>query len=175
MQKRPERERSIKMIEEGNHAAIVCKHYMNAINIFEECKFDVDIFLEKYPETRCLSKQEIIAIHSYCETGKKYDFAKDTILGSRRSTCYKCVFKIEDGRWIIWETDEKRGFYSAKVFDTATDACYYLISLQKKVNTDQCKNFFSNLLDNGMSTDEMIQFSQNFNYIISKTKIRKKE
>ena len=149
-------------------------YYRNVVNIFEKCEFDVDLFLEKYPETRCLSKQEIIAIYSYCETGKKYDFAEDIILGSGRSSCYKCIFKIEDGRWIVWETDERRGFSQVKEFDDVYDACLYLISLQKNVNENQCKDYFNNLLDSGMSTDEMIQFSQNFNYTISKTKIRKK-
>ena len=149
-------------------------YYRKDGNIFEKCEFDVDLFLEKYPETRCLSKQEIIALYSYCETGKKYDFAEDTILGSGRSLCYICIFKIEDGRWIVWETDERRGFSQVKEFDDVYDACLYLISLQKNVNENQCKDYFNNLLDSGMSTDEMIQFSQNFNYTISKTKIRKK-
>ena len=172
--KKPEQERSIKMIEEGIPRVPVCTYYRNVGNIFENCKFDVDIFLKKYPETRCLSKEEVITIHSYCETGKKYNFSKDTVLGSGRSSCYKCIFKIEDGRWIVWKTDERRGFDSAKAFDTAAEACLYLISLQKNVNENQCKDYFNNLLDSGMSTDEMIQFSQNFNYTISKTKIRKK-
>ena len=53
-------------------------YYRNVVNIFEKCEFDVDLFLEKYPETRCLSKQEIIALYSYCETGKKYNFCFPT-------------------------------------------------------------------------------------------------
>ncbi len=161
------------MIEKVNPIVPVYTDYENDTDIFEKCNFDVDIFLEKYPETRCLSKQEIIAIHSYCETGKKYDFANDTILGSGRSSGYSCIFKIEDGRWIVWKTDEKRGFYSAKAFATTIEACYYLLSLQKNVNENQCKDYFNNLLDNGMLTEEMIEFSQNFNYSISNSKFKK--
>ena len=121
-----------------------------------------------------MTKKEIIAIHSYCETGKKYDFAKDTILGSGRSSCYKCIFKTENGKWIVWKTDERRGFYSAKSFDTSTEACLYLISLQKDVNESQYKDYFNNLLDSGISDEEMMKFCQNFNYTISKIKIKNK-
>ena len=174
MQRKPLSERSIKMIDESNPDIPLFMGSKNVIDIFENCKFDVDIFLEKYPETRCLSKEEIIIIHSYCETGKKFDFAKDTILGSGKSLCYKCIFKIEDDRWIVWNTDERRGFYSAKEFGNALEACYYLISLQKNINEDQCKDYFNNLLESGMSFEEMIQFSLIFNYTISESKIRKK-
>lgn len=170
-----ERKGSIKMIEEGNPAVPVCTYYGNVANIFEKSKFDVDIFLEKYPETRCLSKKEINVIHSYCETGEKYDFAKDTILGRGRSSCYKCIFKIEDGRWIVWKTDERRGFYQAKEFDNVEDACVYLISLQElNVAGRQCFDFFNNLLDSGMSNEEIEKFCKDFNYNISKSKIRNK-
>ncbi len=151
------------MIEKGN------------TDIFEGCKFDVDIFLEKFPETRCLSKQEIMAIHSYCETEKEYNFSNNTILGSGRSACDKCIFKIEDGRWIVWETDERRGFNSAREFDTVVEACLYLISLPKNViNENQCEDFFNNILDSGMSSEEMEEFSQNFNYTINKLKRKNK-
>lgn len=44
LSQKPDYERSIKMIEEGNPKVPVCTYYRNVGNIFENCKFDVDIF-----------------------------------------------------------------------------------------------------------------------------------
>lgn len=151
------------MVEKGN------------TDIFEGCKFDVDVFLEKFSETRCLSKQEIMAIYSYCETAKEYNFSNSIILGSGRSACDQCLFKIDDGRWIVWETDERRGFNSAREFDDVVEACLYLIFVQKNViNENQCEAFFNNILDSGMANEEIEAFSQKFDYTISKLKRKNK-
>ena len=147
-------------------------------NIFDECNNDVDIFLEKYPETRTLSKEESIALYAYCVTSKKFHFSEEVILGSGRSTCYRSIFKIEDGRWIIWDTDERRGFYNAQVFNNAKDACTTLIELQ---NIEfECQDYFESFFINDFfhqnypSDEKLEEFVKDFNYEISKTRTLKK-
>ena len=139
-------------------------------NIFNESFGDVDLFLEKYPETRDLSNTEIIAIHSYLEIIKKYEICQNIILGNGRSSCMQCLFKIENGKWIIWETDERRGFSLAKEFADIVEACLYLISSQTEDNT--YKDIYIELLNTGMSYEEIEEFSKNYNYSINLSRNR---
>ena len=175
------RARHIVLAEEGNPKVPVFTGYRNVRNIFDECNNDVDIFLKKYPETRILSKEEVVSLYAYCQTSQKFQFPEEVILGTGRSACYRCIFKIEDDRWIIWNTDERRGFYNAQVFNNVKAACTTLIELQ---NADgkvfECRDYFESFLikdywhPNYPSNEKLEEFTKDFNYEISKTRTLKK-
>ena len=176
-----ERARHIGLAEEGNPKVPVFTDYKNVRNIFDECNNDVDIFLEKYPETRILSKEEVLSLYAYCQTSQKFQFPEEVILGTGRSVCYRCIFKIEDDRWIIWNTDERRGFYNAQVFNNVKAACTTLIELQNADGKEfECRDYFESFLikdywhPNYSSNEKLEEFAKDFSYEISKTRTLKK-
>lgn len=118
-------------------------------NIFEECNYDVDTFLEKYGESREITLEEANIIYSFCITFIKYNDKYKFLLGSGRSSCKPCIFKTASiSSWIFWKTDERRGFYDAKCFDNCYDVCIYV---------------FNEFLDKEQAKESIIVFNEQLN------------
>lgn len=144
-------------------------------DIFEECLDDVDLFMEKHEQNRLLTKNEVLAVYALGKALEKFD-SEDVLLGFGRSSCCPCIFKIEDESWIVWETDERRGFYCAQAFSDVKDACLYAIELGNENQSliDKCREHFMTLLDQDMSLDKVKKIAKGFNYSLIDAKVKTK-
>ena len=177
---KPERVRHIVLAEEGNPQVPVFTGYRNVKYRFKGVNNDVDTFLKKYPETRSISKEEADTLYAFYKTSQKFQFSKIVGLSTEYSLCYICVFKIEDGRWITLETDERREFYRAQEFSNVKDACYHIISSLKLMEKkSECLKYFESFLINDCwyknypSNGELEEFIIKFDYEVAKTKTLK--
>lgn len=143
--------------------------------IFEECNFDVDIFIEKHGESRKLVKSEAKIFKSFCETAVMFKLDR-IILGSGRSCCKTCIFKTNNSSWVIWETDERRGFYNALCFDNIYDACQGIFrNYLEGENVANAIKHFNMHIDEETPEASLIDFASKIDYTYTPVATRKKE
>jgi len=134
------------------------------IEYFKECNYDVDTFIQRHPESRNITKEEIKSLKVLCEIFKKIGLGEELILGIGRSSCSNCIFKTNDNKWIVWETDERRGFSEAKKLDNINDACIECIKMSIDFNTNSIIKEFNLGLNREITDLELLEFANNMNY-----------
>ncbi len=131
---------------------------------FKECDYDVDTFIEIHPESRIITKEEIKSLKALCKVLTRLGLGEELILGVGRSSCSNCIFKTNDNEWIVWSTDERRGFDSAKKLDNINDACIECIKMSGASNVDNVIKKFNLELNREITDLELLEFASNMNY-----------
>ena len=147
---------------------------INQLKIYEELanqenikeyNHDFDIFLQRHHESRILTKKEIKTLKALCAIFIKMELGEKLVLGIEKSFCSTCIFKTNDNKWIVWETDEIRGFVSAKQFDNVYDACIECIKMNVDINIDTTINEFNVELNRQITDIELFDFANKMNYV----------
>ena len=94
-------------------------------DIFKECRYNRRVFLKKHLENRELTVNEVDTLNNLLETCKEFKLYPISNIADSNNKL--CLFKIMDNVWVVWETDEKKGFYNPKIFDNVYDACIEII------------------------------------------------
>ncbi len=142
---------------------------MEEKTIFDKAGHDIDYFAMQHSESRDLTIEEVKNIKALSDTAITYSFGQEIILGMGRSSCYSALFKIEDGSWILWDTDERRGFYHPEQFGNSNDACIGVIKrYSDKELIEEATEFYKQQVVLSMFSSSIKEFADEMNYTVVK-------
>lgn len=143
-------------------------------NIFEACNYDAYNFLKKHTEIRELTGEELRHMRAVVEVINNSGKGNNCVLGPGVSTCLEAIFRLEDGTWVVWNTDERRGLAEAKQFGNISDACMCLIKrLVSGVKTEEAIHYFKEILSQEIQEEELEVWAKRFDYTVSYANKRK--
>lgn len=139
--------------------------------IFTNSNQDVDLFLSRYHESRELTKEELIDMIALMETAIEFGFDDELILGNGKSSALNAIFKLDNGLWITWETDEKRGFSKPMAFnDSKSASLNAILNIARKHDLKTALSYFNTLSNQGIDFARLNDFAKNNFYSFAPVK-----
>ena len=174
-----------KMIDKPNKMKkIICEELGLKHNIFNEFavtkgSYDVDSFLNKYSVSKEMTPEELKSIMALVSTLMAINSKIDVLFDHGKGSSCDCLFKIDDDSWVVWDTDEKRGFHHPQNFDNVDDACASVLYSHFKNHWPfggaAVTIYYEKRKENqSIELPELTAFANEYGYVFPKEKTRSK-